>query len=364
MKQKNILFGKNIMNFTDGDACIIAEAGINHDGSFDKAKRLIDVAAASGCTCVKFQTFRNKKVNSLQADAARSPYMKKGFKENESLFDVGVRLEFSFEEQRELFNYAASVGIPFISSHFDEESLGFLVGLGVPVLKVASGEMTNFPLLKEAAMTGIPMIVSTGMASLDEIDETVSFLQEHGCRELYLMHCVSWYPAKIDDMNIRVIDTLHERYNIPVGLSDHTLGISVSAGARARGVKFFEKHFTISKNDFGFDHSASMEPDELAQMVTFVDEIGRSLGSGEKVVTPIELEQRKVHRKSVVAAAEIKSGTLLTRDMLTTKRPGLGIPPKYIDEVVGYTASKDIGADDVITWEMIEPPAGKKRPAN
>ncbi len=238
MKQKNILFGCDITNNTDGRACIIAEAGINHDGSFDKAKKLIEVAANAKCTCVKFQTFKTEEVSSVHSMG--SSYMKKGSREGETPYDLSKRLELSYDEQRELFKYSDHLGIPWISSFFDGDSLAFLVELGVPVLKVASGMITDFPLLKEAAKAKLPMILSTGMATMEEIDSTVFFLREHGVKELYLMHCVSWYPADYDDMNIRTVDTLFRRCNIPVGLSDHTLGICVPTGSRARGVKLFD----------------------------------------------------------------------------------------------------------------------------
>ncbi len=352
MENNNTLFGQNILNHTDGSSCIIAEAGINHDGHFDKARKLIDIAAKAKCTCVKFQTVNTDKT--LSVNAISASYIEKGSKEGETFYQLGKRLELSYDEQGELFNYSKLQGIPFISSHFDETSLEFLVELGVPVLKVASGELTNFPLLKKAANTGLPMIVSTGMADIEEIDEVYNFLKGHGVKQLFLMHCVSWYPAKVDMMNIRVIDTLFEKYNIPVGLSDHTIGISVATGARARGVKLFEKHFTFSKKDFGPDHSTSLETDELAQMVISIDEVGRSLGNERKIVSPIELEQRKVHRKSVVALMDIKDGDILSEEMLCIKKPGYGIPPSEVEKIVGYTSVVAIQKDEVITWDMIQ----------
>jgi len=360
MEQKYEMFGHDLMNHTDGSACIIAEAGINHDGNVKKGKQLIDAATRANCTCVKFQAFKTEKVTSRYAIG--SSYMKQGSKDNETAYDLSKRLELNFNQQRTLFEHAANKGIPWIASFFDDQSLSFLVELGVPVLKVASALITDFPLLKQAAETGMPLIVSTGMASIDEIDRAVSFLKNHDAENLYLMHCVSWYPADIDEMNIRVIDTLFNRYKIPVGLSDHTLGISVSCAARARGVKLFEKHFTLSQKNFGPDHGASIEPDELAKMVSSIDEVGRCLGSAEKRVTPIEIEQRKVFRKSLVASRAITPGTILTRDHLATKRPGLGIAPQYMDEIVGYTALREIHEDDVIQWDMIQSPSDNRIP--
>jgi N,N'-diacetyllegionaminate synthase len=351
VKEKNTLFGKNLLNGSDGDACIIAEVGVNHDGSFNKAKKLIDIAAEAKCTCVKFQTFKTEAHMSVNSIA--SSYITHGSKKGESFYKLAKRLELSYDEQRELFSYAQRIGIPWISSFFDEESLEFLVDLGVSVLKVASGEITNFPLLGKAVKKKIPMIISTGMASMEEIDEVFSFLRSYKAKEIYLMHCVSWYPAKIDDMNIKVIDTLFNKFNVPIGLSDHTLGINVAIGARARGVKLFEKHFTLSKKDFGPDHGASIEPDELKQFVVGIDEAGRSLGTGLKVINKIEMCQRRVHRKSIVAIKKIKAGSIIKEEMLSVKRPGFGIQPKYFNKLLGYKMLKDVEEDEVITWNMI-----------
>lgn len=348
---RNILFGNDIMNGTSGPSCIIAEAGINHDGNFDKAKALIDVAVKAKCTCVKFQTFNTKKHMSKKSIA--SSYIVEGSRENETFYELAKRLELSYDEQRELYKYAQKQSIPWISSFFDEESLEFLLELGMPVLKVASGEITNFPLLGKAAKTGIPMIISTGMATLDEIDEVLGYLKGKGAKELCLMHCVSWYPAKIEDMNLKVIDTLFDRYGIPVGLSDHSLGINASLGARARGVKLFEKHYTLSRKDFGPDHAASIEPGELTDMVLGIGEIGQALGSPEKKVIPIELEQRKVHRKSVVAAIPIKKNEIITSKSIVIKRPGFGIQPKDYEKIIGRRVLKDIDEDSIIEWSMI-----------
>ncbi|MFA5088666.1 MAG: N-acetylneuraminate synthase family protein [Candidatus Omnitrophota bacterium] len=350
-RKKNFLFGRNLVNGSAGGAVIIAEAGINHDGHFDKARKLIDAAAAARCTCVKFQTFKTEKHMSVHSIA--SSYITEGSRKGESFFQLAKRLELGYAEQRELFKYANSIGLPWISSFFDEDSLDFLVELGVPVLKIASGEMTNAPLLRKAAKTKIPLILSTGMAKLAEIAEAYSLLKSEGAREIFLMHCVSWYPASIDDMNVNFIDTLLRKFKVPVGLSDHTLGISVALGARGKGVKFFEKHFTLSKKDFGPDHSASVEPDELKLLVSGIDEVGRSLGSGVKKITEQENVQRKVHRKSVIAKVKIKKGSVISQKMLEIKRPGYGIPPKQLDDLLGYRALRDIEQDEVIEWKML-----------
>ncbi len=348
---KNRILNFNFLNGTSGDACLIAEAGINHDGNFDKALKLIDIAAAAGCPFVKFQSFITTQYMSVNAISAS--YIKKGSREGESFYQLSKRFEMSHDEQREMARYARKKNICWISSFFDEGSLELLVELKVPVLKVASGQMNDFPLLKKAVKTKIPLIVSTGMASIKEIDEVVKFLKAERVKELCLMHCVSWYPAKVEDMNIKFIDKLFEKYRIPVGLSDHTLGITTSLAARARGVKLFEKHFTVSKSDFGPDHAASIDGNELKQLMTGLDEAGKCLGTGVKTVTPIEMEQRKVHRKSVVANIPISKGTLITGMMLAAKRPGFGIEPKYLDKLIGYKAVKDIAEDEIIGWDMV-----------
>jgi N,N'-diacetyllegionaminate synthase len=349
--KRNHLFGINLVNGSSGPACVIAEAGINHDGKFEKARKLIDAAKKANATCVKFQSFNTKRHMSKHSITAS--YIEKGSKKGESFYELAQRLELTYDEQRELHRYAYGIGIPWISSVFDGESLEFLLELKVPVLKVASGELTNFPLLKKVAKTRLPLIVSTGMASLSEIAEVMAHLKAHRAKEIYLMHCVSWYPSKIDDMNIKVMDTLLNKFKVPVGFSDHTLGISVALGARARGIKFFEKHFALSKKDFGPDHAASLEPQELQQFVAGIDEVGRSLGDGRKTVTAVEMQQRKVHRKSIVASRDIPAGTAIRADMVEVKRPGFGIQPKDFDRVLGRRARKDIKEDEVIHWEMI-----------
>jgi sialic acid synthase SpsE len=340
------------MNHSDGDAFIIGEAGINHGGSFEKAKKLIDIAVKAQCTAVKFQSFSTDHYMSVNAISAS--YIVKGSRKNETFYQLSKRFEMSHGEQRELFNYSKRLGMPWISSFFDEPSLNFLAELGVKALKVASGEMTNFPLLKKAAKTKIPLIVSTGMASIQEIEEMVKFLQAEKVKNLFLMHCVSWYPAKVEDMNIKFIDTLFNKYKIPVGLSDHTLGIATSLAARARGVKFFEKHFTYSKAAFGPDHAASIDGEELRNLVVGIEDVGKCLGTGKKTVTPIEYEQRKVHRKSIVAHKAISAGSIIKPEMLAVKRPGLGIEPKYLGKLAGYKAVADIVADQVIEWSMVK----------
>ena len=352
MNDNTILFDCDLTNRSDGSACIIAEAGINHDGSIEKAKALIVAAAKAGATCVKFQAFRTEHVSSRYSTS--SSYMIDGSKEGESAYELSKRLELNEAAMRELHHFSYAMGLPWIASFFDEYSLEMLVSLDIPVLKIASALITDLPLLKKAAQTSIPLIVSTGMATIEEIDEAVTVLRNNGDQPIFLMHCVSWYPAKAEDMNIRSIDQLERRYGVPVGLSDHTMGSHVACGARARGVKLFEKHFTLSCKDFGPDHAASLEPEELARMITHINEVGMSLGSREKQVTEIELEQRNVFRKSIVARLPIVRGTVIEMKHLSAKRPGYGIPPGKMQDVIGRRVNRDIGQDELIAWEMVE----------
>lgn len=352
MQQNNRLFNCDLANHSPGKACIIAEAGINHDGRVDKAKALIRAAAEAGATCVKFQAFQTEHVSSRHSIS--SSYMVAGSKEGESAYELSKRLELHADELVELHRYAGELGLPWVASFFDEYSLALLVSLKVPVLKVASALITDYALLQKAAVAGIPLIVSTGMASLDEIDAAVALLQKNGAPSIYLMHCVSWYPARAEDMNIRIIETLQNRYRLPVGLSDHTLGLHVACAARTLGAKFFEKHFTLSQDDFGPDHGASVDPEELANLIRCIDDVGKCLGTSEKLVSATEMEQRKVFRKSVVACYPIKRGTVLQKMHLTVKRPGLGLPPKELDKLIGRRAAQDIGQDELISWEMLE----------
>lgn len=352
MDNKNRLFDCDILNGSDGKACVIAEAGINHDGSVDKAKALIEAAEEAGASCVKFQAFRTEHVSSRYSTS--SSYMVDGSKEGESAYELSKRLELSDVSLRDLHRFSNDRGLPWIASFFDEYSLELLVSLDVPVLKVASALITDLPLLKKAAQTSIPLIVSTGMASLDEIDTAVDLLREGGANFIYLMHCISWYPAKAKDMNLRVIDLLQKRYDLPVGLSDHTMGYHVACAARARGVKLFEKHFTLSCEDFGPDHAASLEPEQLSEMIGCINEVGMCLGTGEKQVSEIEMAQRNVFRKSIVAESPIACGTVVKKEHLSVKRPGYGIPPGNILDIVGKRVNRDIGQDECITWEMVE----------
>ncbi len=331
---------------------IIAEAGVNHNGSLELAKQLIDVAAAAGADAVKFQTFVAEEVVSINAPKAE--YQKETTGAAESQFDMIKKLELSNEDHQELMDYAEIKDIIFLSTPFDEKSVDLLVELGVPLIKVSSGEITNHPFLKYIAKKGLPIILSTGMSTLEEVAEAVSVIRETGCENLTLLHCTSNYPARVEDSNLRAMKTMADAFNIPVGYSDHTLGIVVPIAAAALGANVIEKHFTIDKNLPGPDHKASLEPCELKDMVRDIRIIEKALGSSVKAPVESELEVRGVARRSIVAKIDIPKNTLITEDMLTFKRPGIGIAPKYADLLIGKITKQYIYQDDIIKFEDLE----------
>ena len=352
MKKKSfMLFGSDVANDSPGRALVIAEAGINHDGIFKKALKLVDIAVAAKADVVKFQTFIPSEV--LSEHAISSSYIKNGSRKGEAFLDLAKRLEITFDKQEIIFNYCKKNKIKFLSTPFDNKSLDFLVDLGVEAIKIASGDLTNFPFLEKVSRTSLPVILSTGMASFAEIREAYRFLLKSGAKQIILMHCVSWYPSEIKDMNIRVIDTLRKMFGVPIGLSDHSLGIVVPLAARARGVKIFEKHFTLKTDDFGPDHRASLSPKDLKNMVYGIRDVEACLGSGIKRIIPIEFKQRQVHRRSLVAAKNIGIGENIRLEMVKLKRPGTGIPPKYLNKVIGKKAIIGIPRDKVIRWDML-----------
>ena len=324
---------------------IIAEAGVNHNGDLQMAKRLVDQAKATGADIVKFQT---AKLGSLVSKyAGMADYQKKNIGHVESQKEMLQKLLLPYEDFICLFGYCKEVGIGFLSTPFDVESIHFLEEL-VPFWKVPSGEITNYPYLVEIGKTKKPVILSTGMCEIAEIDDAVAVLRENGTTDLTLLHCNTQYPTPYEDVNLRAMETLRKRYHVEVGYSDHTQGIEVPIAAVARGAVVIEKHFTLDRNLPGPDHKASLEPEELRTMVRAIRNIELALGSPEKKVSPSEKENLSVARKSIVAAREIKKGELLGGDNLTTKRPGNGISPMKWNEVIGTYAVKDFKEDELI----------------
>lgn len=329
---------------------VVAEAGVNHNGKVDLGKKLVDAAKASGADAVKFQTFKAQQLVTKTAEKAK--YQKQsGLKESQ--YEMLRKLQLSFEDIKKLFNHAKQRHIIFLSSAFDEESVDLLDQLGVCAFKVASGEITNFPLLQRIAAKKKPVIVSTGMSTYEEMEEALVTLKKSGAKEIVLLHCVTSYPARIEDANLMMIETLRNRFKLPVGFSDHTQSIRVPAAAVALGAVLIEKHFTLSNDLPGPDHKASLEPNEFKQMVTAIREVEKSLGDGKKRLTVDEEEIKKTVRRSIVARVRIPKGTVIRDDMLDFKRPGIGLRPGDLGKVVGKKAKKSIEADELISLEKL-----------
>lgn len=330
---------------------IIAEAGVNHNGSLELAKQLIDIAAKAGADAVKFQTFKAERV--ATQDAPKADYQLQTTEESESQFDMLRKLELSHEQHLELMSYCLKQKIIFMSTPFDKESADFLDEIGVPLFKIGSGEITNISFLEYVSRKGKPVILSTGMSFLSEVDEAVRTIRSAGCEKLALLHCVSNYPAAAEDINLRAMYTMTTAFQVPVGYSDHTLGIEVAIAAVALGACVIEKHFTIDSSLSGPDHQASFEPDELSAMVKGIRTVEAAMGHGRKEPAPSEAGTAAVARRSLVAARDITAGTILTKDMIDVKRPGTGLKPALLPFLVGQTAKSSIFAGTVFSLEML-----------
>lgn len=336
----------------EGQPCfIIAEAGVNHNGDIEIAKKLIDAAKDAGADAVKFQTFKTENVVTKHAQMAE--YQKKNIGKEESQFEMIKKFELRYEDFEELKEYCDKKEIVFLSTPHSSDAIDFLEPL-VPVYKVGSGDLTNLPFLRELAKKRKPIILSTGMATLDEIEEAVETVKRNGCGEIVLLQCVTSYPARIEDVNLRAIQTLKQAFKLPVGFSDHTLSTIIPAVATAMGACIIEKHFTLDKNLPGPDHKASLEPKELKEMIRNIREVEKAMGNGIKEPTVAEEKIKKVVRKSIVAKVDISKEAIITRAMIDIKRPGTGIPPKYLNKIVGSKSRRDIGKDEVILWSDIE----------
>ncbi|MBN1859354.1 N-acetylneuraminate synthase, partial [Candidatus Bipolaricaulota bacterium] len=303
-----------------------------------------------GADAVKFQTFKAERIAS--ADAPKAEYQMRSTGTDESQLDMLRRLELSKEEHRELVSYCSEKGITFLSSPFDEESADFLETLGVPAFKIPSGEITNLPFLAHVARKRRPMIVSTGMATLGEVEAAVSTIRDNGNPHIVLLHCVSNYPADPKDVNLRAMETMRVAFGIPVGYSDHTEGDEIALAAVALGACVLEKHFTLDRSLPGPDHQASIEPVELANLVRRVRSVEAALGHGQKVPANSEANTAAVARKSLVAAKAIEPGTVLAATMVQARRPGTGIPPAHLRELLGRVATVRIPANTMLRWEM------------
>ena len=324
---------------------IIAEAGVNHNGSFELACKLVDAAKAAGVDCIKFQTFKSK--NLVSHNAQKAEYQK-GTTGDGSQVDMLKKLELSYDEFLALKDYCDKVGITFLSTPFDFDSIEFLNSIDMPFWKIPSGEITNLPYLLALAKTGKPVVMSTGMCEMAEIEAAIKSLQENGTKEIKLLHCNTEYPTPFEDVNLRVMQTMRDAFGLEVGYSDHTKGIEVPVAAVALGATVIEKHFTLDRNMEGPDHKASLEPDELATMVQSIRHIEKALGSGDKTPSPSEKKNIAVARKSIVAKRMIKAGEELTEENITVKRPGSGISPMKWFEVIGTKAVRDFQEDELI----------------
>ena len=327
---------------------IIAEAGVNHNGDIQLAKQLIDAAKTAGADAVKFQTFKAEKL--VTVTAKQADYQTQNTGVSESQFEMLKRLELSDEAHLELNEYAALKSIQFLSSAFDLDGIAFLNRLGMPIFKIPSGEITNFPYLRAIGALTRPVILSTGMANLGEVEKAMDVLVESGTlrEKITLLHCTSDYPAPFEDVNLKAMVTLGHAFQVPVGYSDHTQGIEVSIAAVAMGAVVIEKHFTLDQSLPGPDHKASLNPDELSALVRGIRNVEKALGSGIKKATPNEENVSRLARKSLVAAIPIPKGTLFSPENVTVKRPGTGLPPAFYEHILGSPASKNFAPDDLI----------------
>lgn len=332
-----------------GHTIIIAEAGVNHNGSFEMARELIRAAAQSGVDYVKFQTFKAEKI--ANKFAGQAEYQKRNMKEDSSQIEMLRRLELTYNDFSKLNIFCKENGVRFMSTPFDLESMDFLASLGMDYMKVPSGEITNLPYLRKIAQTRIPVIMSTGMCTLGQIEDAMDVLYKEGLDTdmITLLHCNTEYPTPMIDVNLRAMETLRSAFGTQVGYSDHTKGIEVPVAAVAMGATVIEKHFTLDRNLPGPDHVASLEPSELKAMVDAIRNIELAIGTSQKRVSSSERKNIAVARKSIVASRDIKAGEAFTEDNLTVKRPGNGISPMKWDEVIGTTAKRDFIEDELIT---------------
>lgn len=324
---------------------IIAEAGVNHNGKLDIAMKLAETAKKCGADVVKFQTFNVNKLVSRHAQMAE--YQKKNMGSEDTQATMLNRLALSEDDFIQLSEYCKNIGIGFLSTPFDIDSIHFLDDIQ-DIWKIPSGEITNYPYLVEIAKTGKDVILSTGMSTLDEVKDAWNVLLESGSGEITLLHCTTEYPAPYEEVNLNEMKTLQEAFHCPVGYSDHTKGIEVPIAAVAMGAGIIEKHFTLDKTMEGPDHKASLEPYELKNMVEAIRNIESAMGTGEKKPSDSELKNIEIVRKSIVATKDIRTGELFTEENLTTKRPGTGISPMRWNDVIGMKANRDYSEDELI----------------
>lgn len=327
---------------------IIAEAGVNHNGDLLLAKHLIDVAAEAGADYVKFQTFSADRI--VSQSASKAEYQQQVTDASETQYEMLKRLELSNEMHLELIKHCEEKSIKFLSTGFDIESVDLLVGLGIDLIKIPSGEITNLPYLRYIGLLGLPVILSTGMSTMDEIGNALTVLESSGLSrtQITVLHCTTEYPTPMVEVNLRALNSINKTFGVVVGYSDHTVGIEVSIAAVALGASVIEKHFTLDRSLPGPDHKASLEPNELIAMVKAIRNIEVSFGSGIKEPTLSEIKNLRIARKSIMAKQQIVKGEILSTTNLTVKRPADGISPMHWDLLVGQIASRDYLPDEMI----------------
>ena len=327
---------------------IIAEAGVNHNGSIKLAYKLIDIASSSGANAVKFQTFKAE--NLVSKNAQKAEYQKKTSDASETQFHMLKRLELDFNAHKKLIDYCKNKDIIFLSSAFDHDSINLLNKLELQIFKIPSGEITNYSYLKHIGSLSKKVILSTGMSNLKEIEGALNVLMSAGTlkENITILHSNTMYPTPMEDVNLKAMQTIQNKFEVQVGYSDHTLGIEVDIAAVAMGASIIEKHFTLDKNMKGPDHQASLSPEELKDMIAAIRNIEKALGHGEKIVSPSEQKNKDFIRKSITASCPIIKGERFTEDNITLKRPGTGISPMKWNEVIGSVAQKDYKTDEMI----------------
>ncbi len=327
---------------------IIAEAGVNHNGSLELARKMIDAAVDAGTDAVKFQTFKTEKL--VSKNAPKADYQKISTGSSESQFEMIKKLELDGNAHKSLFSYCREKKIQFLSSPFDLDSIDLLDKLGMEIFKIPSGEITNLPYLRKIGGLNKKVIMSTGMADLKEVEDAIDVLKNAGTelKNITVLHCNTEYPTPFEDVNLKAMQTIAAAFKVKVGYSDHTLGIEIPIAAVVLGASVIEKHFTLDKNMEGPDHKASLEPHELKAMSKAIRNIENALGDGIKKPSPSELKNKSIARKSIVAAHDIKKGEVFTNKHINVKRPGTGISPMLWDEIVGKISTKDYHEDDLI----------------
>lgn len=333
-------------NMSNRHTYIIAEAGVNHNGSLRLAKKLVDKAVWAGADCVKFQTFNSKKL--VSKNAPKADYQKKTTGNTENQLDMLKKLELTPKQFINLKDYCQKKGIAFLSTPFDLESINFLASIGLKTWKIPSGEITNYPYLRTIGKRKETVIMSTGMSSIAEVKNAIAVLRKFGTKKIRLLHCTTEYPAPYDSVNLQAMHTLKKEFGYDVGYSDHTNGIEIPIAAVAMGATIIEKHFTLDHNMEGPDHKASLEPEELRNMIKAIRNVEKAFGNGKKAPSKAEKRNIPIVRKSIVAASHIRKGDFFSDRNLTTKRPGKGMSPMQWENIVGTIAKRDYDEDELI----------------